>query len=726
MGRKVKANQEPKGPGRKARKQPAPVPLEPKPRNPKRLKKQLQKKEEKKANRQKSSSENKAGVSLSDVPFAFDDEDSEIENHEDDNDLLGSDEDDTKANLLDSDIEEDDESSDDDEITFKAKGKKFSDDNQNWLKLAAEDSDSDLGDDDFGADEFDAMDEDSVNDSSSDEGPMDMERESRKLEKQAAEDEQLAEEEMQTNIMESEKFELPSAEEIEKIDRASEDLQGIQMRIRDNLNTIARFAELREKGRSRKEYVDLLQKDLAFVYGYSDFMMEKMMSLFPISEILDVLEANETPRPVTIRTNTLKTRKRDLVQALVNRGVNIEPAGDWTKVGLVVFDSNVPIGATPEYLAGHYILQSASSFLPCLALEPQLDERVLDMSSAPGGKTTYLCALMKNTGLVVANDANKERLSATVANIHRLGCTNTIVTHHDGRQFPKVMGSFDRVLLDAPCSGSGVIAKDQSVKTSKVEKDFQRCSHLQKELILAAIDSCNPKSATGGYIVYSTCSIMVMENEAVVDYALKHRNVKVVDTGLPFGKSGFVKHGQYRFHPSLEKTRRYYPHTHNMDGFYVAKLQVLSHETPANTNKNKEGKERLDEATQDGSDDSALSQKSTKKGKNKKTNKRKKDKSGPAQEGKDTVDQEKQDESKGSEISKKSTKKSKNKKIDKAKKDKKDSPQQPAEDKKKPSDSETKSGKIKGTQKKIKAGASKMEQDTKIPKKSKKSSKKKD
>ena len=288
-----------------------------------------------------------------------------------------------------------------------------------------------------------------------------------------------------------------------------------------------------------------------------------------------MLEANEIPRPVTIRTNTLKTRKRDLMQALINRGVNLEPIGEWSKVGLVVFDSNVPIGATPEYLAGHYILQSASSFLPCMALAPQLNERVLDMASAPGGKTTYLCSLMKNTGLVVANDANKDRLVATVANVHRMGCTNVIGTHNDGRAFPQVMGGFDRILLDAPCSGSGVIAKDQSVKTNKVAKDFQRCSHLQKELILAAIDSVDPNSKTGGYVVYSTCSIMVEENEAVVDYALRKRHIKVVETGLSFGRPGMPKHRQYRFHPSVAKTRRFYPHTHNMDGFFVSKIKVL-------------------------------------------------------------------------------------------------------------------------------------------------------
>merc|ERR1712055_68632 len=327
---------------------------------------------------------------------------------------------------------------------------------------------------------------------------------------------------------------------------------------------------------------------------YNEFMVEKFMQLFPLGELLEVLEANEVQRPVTIRTNTLKTRRRDLAQALINRGVILDPVGKWSKVGLVIYSATVPLGATPEYLAGHYILQGASSLLPVMALAPQEGERILDMAAAPGGKTTHIAALLKNTGMVLANDANQARCKAVVGNLHRLGVTNTVVCSHDGRKLPKVMTGFDRVLLDAPCSGTGVISKDPSAKTSKDAQDIHLCSHLQKELILAAVDCLDHKSKTGGYLVYSTCSVLPEENEHVVDYVLRKRHVKLVPTGLDFGVEGFTKYREKRYHPTMNLCKRYYPHTHNMDGFFVAKIKKLSNNIPGREQPVKEKKEVKD------------------------------------------------------------------------------------------------------------------------------------
>jgi len=321
-----------------------------------------------------------------------------------------------------------------------------------------------------------------------------------------------------------------------------------------------------------------------------------LLNLFSPAECVEYMEASDRPRPMVIRTNTLKTNRKTLMAALSKRGVNLETI-DWSKVAVKITESSVPIGATPEYLAGHYMLQSAASMNPVMALAPQAGERVLDMSAAPGGKTSYIAQLMKNSGTLIANDLKADRQKATVANLHRLGVKNTVTCCYDGRKFLKVMKNFDRVLLDAPCSGLGVISRDQSVKLQRTLKDVQRVAHLQKELLCVAVDCCDVNSATGGYVVYSTCSISIEENEQVVQYILDKRHVKLVDTGLDVGRPGFTRYQEKRFHPSLAKTRRFYPHVHNMDGFYVAKFKKLKNGV-RNNGGDEESEEEPEEETQ--------------------------------------------------------------------------------------------------------------------------------
>ena len=404
---------------------------------------------------------------------------------------------------------------------------------------------------------------------------------------------------------EANQFLLPTVEEEEEEQRQPLNLQLVHMRIQEVVRVLSNFAALAEPDRSRADYMDRLCKDVQTYYGYNEFLAEKVLDLFSPEEAIAFFEANEVPRPVTIRANTLRTRRRDLAQKLINRGVSLEPVGPWSKVGLQVFESAVPIGATPEYLVGDYMLQAVSSFLPCMALAPQPHERILDMASAPGGKVTYLSALMQNTGCIFANDSNKARIKSLTANVHRMGCRNIVVCNYDGRQFPKVLGGFDRVMLDSPCSGTGVISKDASVKTNKSKRDLILLTQLQKQLILCAIDSVNPKSETGGYVVYSTCSVMVEENEEVVEYALRKRpNVRIVPTGIDFGRDGLKRFRSRTFDERMTLCRRIFPHVHNMDGFFVCKLKI----EPINKGDKRRMAQEPDDAVFDNAQDDAIIQ----------------------------------------------------------------------------------------------------------------------
>ena len=482
------------------------------------------------------------------------------------------------------DIEEQDSSSDDDEEQDEEgesseeedeeENKGFTDENKNWLKpktdkksqLLSSDDDDEEGDETEGDDDEEDL--------------LPVEQDAIELDMKAQLEEEEAAADMQRTVTDKRihsVFHLPTEEEVEKeADERVVPPSEIRARIEAILEVLADFKNRREEGRSRADYLERLKYDMSEFFGCLPELIELFLSMFNPTECLEFLDAGDQSRPLVIRTNTLKVRRKDLAQALMKRGVNLDPLAKWSKVGLKISESPVPIGATPEYLAGHYMLQSAASMCPVMALAPQPGEKVMDMASAPGGKTSYLAQMMKNTGYILANDLKKERQKATVANLQRLGVKNTVSCVHDGRQLGKMKNHFDRILLDAPCSGLGVISRDQSVKVQRTIKDIQRTAHLQKELLLAGIDALNHKSKTGGYIVYSTCSVSVAENEEVVNYVLGKRDVKLVDAGLEFGVTGYTRYQHKRFHPSVALTRRFYPHVHNMDGFYVAKFQKLS------------------------------------------------------------------------------------------------------------------------------------------------------
>ena len=510
-----------------------------------------------------------------------------------------------------------DEESPEDE---QEKNKGFTDENAAWLKPKKKASQL-LGSSD---------EESESEEEESDEELLEVEREARLIDEEMEAEKAEAEEEMRRTVSEHTSiYHLPTKEELEKdLDRVVPPSE-IRSHIDSILEVLADFKSRREEGRSRKEYVDQLGSFLAELNGYLPELVEYFLTMFGPAETVEFVNASEKPRPLVIRTNTLKTRRKDLAAALIKRGVSLDPLASWSKVGLKIVESPVPIGATPEYLTGMYMLQSAASMCPVLALAPEPKERILDMSAAPGGKTSYIAQLMRNTGCLVANDLKADRQKATVANMHRLGVKNVIACTHDGRKLGHLFrqNRFDRILLDAPCSGLGVISRDPSVKVQRTIADVKQTAHLQKELLLSAIDALkvckNTKhKKSAGTMVYSTCSVSVFENEQVVQYALSKRDIRIVDTGLDFGQPGFTRYQQYRFHPSMALTRRFYPHVHNMDGFFVCKIEKLSDKRLDETQEPKEAAV-AEEVPEETEPEKREEEKKKKKGKKKINGKRK-------------------------------------------------------------------------------------------------------
>lgn len=288
----------------------------------------------------------KGVASDSDEEKGEDDDEDEVEAEEDENDSDDEDDDDEEEmedDANDSEEDGDEEQESEPEVNLK-------------IQRLNELSDDEDDDDDLFETDSDEVGEKSEADS--DEDLLPIEKKSKKLRIKQEEDAKLAQEEAELALVDQEVFQFPD-ENPEEADKPIT-LQIVQQRVKDITLVLSDFKKYRQPNRSRQEYIDLLRKDLCMYYSYNEFLMEKLMEIFPISELMEYLEASEVQRPLTIRTNSLKARRRDLAAALINRGVNLDPLGKWTKVGLVVYSSTVPLGATPEYLAGHYMIQGKS------------------------------------------------------------------------------------------------------------------------------------------------------------------------------------------------------------------------------------------------------------------------------------------------------------------------------------------------------------------------------
>jgi NOL1/NOP2/sun family putative RNA methylase len=278
-------------------------------------------------------------------------------------------------------------------------------------------------------------------------------------------------------------------------------------------------------------------------------------------------EAIHRPLPTVIRCNTLRVEPEGLRERLEGKGFRLSPL-PWDE-GLFQVEGEIPIGNTLEHWLGLYYVQEASQTLAVLALDPQPGERVLDLCAAPGGKATQIAQHMRDEGLVVANDPSPKRLRALLANLYRLGVRCAVVTECLGEKFPG-QGEYDRVLVDAPCSGEGTARRHPHLRRGAPLGLIRRLAALQKRLLCRALELVRP----GGIVVYSTCTLAPEENEGVVRYVLDRGLAELLPWEPPVPHArGLPRFWGEEYGEELEKAVRIYPHHFDSEGGFVARLR---------------------------------------------------------------------------------------------------------------------------------------------------------
>lgn len=279
------------------------------------------------------------------------------------------------------------------------------------------------------------------------------------------------------------------------------------------------------------------------------------------------IAACQRPLRRSLRVNTLKISVAAFLELTSSYGWQLIPIL-WCEEGFWIErdDESVPLGSTAEHLSGLFYIQEASSMLPVAALfaDGNTPVRVMDVAAAPGSKTTQIAARMGNGGAILANEFSASRVKVLHANISRCGIQNVALTHFDGRVFGAALPeSFDAILLDAPCSGEGVVRKDpDALKNWSVESNLEIAA-TQRELIDSAFHALRP----GGTLVYSTCTLNRDENEAVCLW-LQAQYPDAVEF-LPL--EGLFSTAATALTP--EGFLHVFPHMYDCEGFFVARLR---------------------------------------------------------------------------------------------------------------------------------------------------------
>jgi NOL1/NOP2/sun family putative RNA methylase len=311
--------------------------------------------------------------------------------------------------------------------------------------------------------------------------------------------------------------------------------------------------------------------------------IERMQDLF--GEDFKGYEKTLTQIPKkSIRVNTLKMTPEELKKKFAEKSWDIsQPFKKHPEV--MIMQSNLlpgELGRSLEHLLGYYYVQDISSMIPIIILNPKPEEMVLDLCSAPGSKTSQIASKMNNEGTIIANELKLGRIKILASNLERCGVSNTIITKAPGEKICSRLNKegfeFDKILIDAPCSGEGTIkdikGSKESIKAWKINKINSLCK-IQKRLFEFALKVLKP----GGEIVYSTCTFAPEENEGVVDFILKEfEDIKIEDITNLIPEEfktheGITKWQGEKYKPDVKKARRVYPQDNNTEGFFIAKFK---------------------------------------------------------------------------------------------------------------------------------------------------------
>lgn len=294
------------------------------------------------------------------------------------------------------------------------------------------------------------------------------------------------------------------------------------------------------------------------------FLEEKLEKQYGTKITKEIIEGFQTKRKTTLRINTIKSNIEEIKKELEKEKIEYETI-KWSKESLIIKNADEKTIQEMEiYKNGKIYLQSLSSMLPPIILEPKEGTDILDMAAAPGGKTTQIAALTNNKAHITACEKNKIRAERLKYNVDKQGATCVFIMPKDSR-FIDDFFSFDQILLDAPCSGSGTLDyNDANVEKYFTEQLIERSSKTQKTLLSKAIKLLKP----GHEMVYSTCSILDCENEDVVSSVIKNGNIEIV----PINFEGMEK---LPILPTKISGTLCVKPTELYEGFFVAKIKRL-------------------------------------------------------------------------------------------------------------------------------------------------------